>query len=167
MGPTLIQRPLPAGSALSALEMQALLDGARALQQAEASGQAQRLLRGKNLGLLCADAAQADAVLFRRAATDLGARVAHVAMSLSEGSSAQDVTHTARMLGRLYDAVECQGMAPTVVQGVAAEAGVAVYDGVATPGHPTAHLAYQLDHGIAPADKRRYVLQALLLHTIV
>lgn len=166
MASTLIQRPAPACSVLSSAETQALLDSARSLQQADASGHRQPLLRGKNLGLLCRDDQQADARLFRRAAAELGARVSHVAMSLSEGSSAQEVAHTARMLGRLYDAVECQGMAGAVVQGMAAEAGVAVYDGIAMPGHPTARLADQLDRDAAPEDKRRFLLQALLLSTV-
>ena len=89
------------------------------------------------------------------------------AISLSERSRPAEVAHTARMLGRLYDAVECQGMAHAVVQQVADEAGVAVYDGLATEEHAGARLAEQLGDEAAPGDNRRFVLQAYLLSTIV
>ncbi|MBA2724094.1 MAG: ornithine carbamoyltransferase, partial [Methylibium sp.] len=50
---------------------------------------------------------------------------------------------------------------------VSADAGVPVYDGLATPRHPTAKLADLLDgDAAASADKRRFVLQAVLLSTI-
>ena len=83
-----------------------------------------------------------------------------------ELSTALEVQHTARMLGRLYDAVECQGMASALVQQVGDEAGVPVFDGIATHDHPTARLAEQLEGGASSADNRRFVLQAVLLSTI-
>ena len=126
----------------------------------------QPLLRGKNLGLLCEADDDGDAALFRRAAVELGAHVAHIRPSLSELSTPQEVQHTARMLGRLYDAVECQGMAPALVQQVGNDAGVPVYDGIASQDHPTARLAALLDGDAAPADNRRFVLQAVLLSTL-
>jgi ornithine carbamoyltransferase len=167
MGPTLKPRHFPAFATLSAAEAGAVLASARSLQRAAAAGRTQQLLRGKNLGLLCQDDTQPDAVLFRRAAVELGAHVAHVGMSLSERSTAQEVAHTARMLGRLYDAVECQGMAGAVVQQIADAAGVAVYDGIAARDHPTVRLVEQMGDETAPGDNRRFVLQALLLSTIV
>ncbi|MDE2400400.1 MAG: ornithine carbamoyltransferase [Burkholderiales bacterium] len=155
---------------LSPEDVGAVLTHARTLQRAALAGATQALLRGKNLGLLCkaeADGGQdGDAALFRRAAMELGAHVAHIRPSLSELSTPQEVQHTARMLGRLYDAVECQGMDPSLVQQVALAAGVPVYDGIASQGHPTARLSNLLDGGATSADKRRFVLQAVLLSTI-
>ncbi|MGL6111170.1 MAG: ornithine carbamoyltransferase [Rubrivivax sp.] len=163
---TLRPRHCPAFASLSSTEEVALLDAARTLQRAAAAGRAQALLRGKNLGLLCHDDTQPEAMLFRRAATDLGAHVAHVAVSLSDDSLPLEVSHTARMLGRLYDAVECQGMDGAVVQQVADGAGIPVYDGIASPGHPIERLADQLGAEASPSDNRRFMLQALLLRTI-
>ena len=131
------------------------------------SGRVQPLLRGKNLGLLCADDTQPQALLFRQAASELGAHVAHIGMSLSEPSGAQEVAHTARMLGRLYDAVECQGLDSALVQQMADVAGIAVYDGLAGNERLISRLAAQLGGEAAAGDNRRFVLQALLLHTIV
>ncbi len=152
---------------LSSLDAGALMANARALQLAAAAGQVQVSLRGKKLGLLCeVDTADA-AMLFRGAAEALGAHVAHIRPSLSGLSTPQEVRHTARMLGRLYDAVECQDMAADLVQLVGADAGVPVYDGAASPTHPTARLAELLDgENTSSNDKRRFVLQAVLLNSI-
>jgi len=166
MMPILKHRSPLAFQQMSPHEVSALLAHARALQRAAQAGTAQPLLKGKNLGLLCEAPDDADAVLFRRAAGELGAHVAHIRPSLSDLSTPQEVQHTARMLGRLYDAVECQGMTSALVQQVSDEAGVPVYDGIASRSLPMAMLAEQLD-GIAMAsDNRRFVLQALLLSTI-
>jgi len=100
MGPTFRHRHQPACENLSPAEVAALLASARSLQSAAAAGRPRPLLRGKNLGLLCDDDAQRDAMLFRRAATELGARVAHIRNSLDAGTDSQRVLDTARMLGR-------------------------------------------------------------------
>lgn len=144
-----------------------LLDRARALQRAAQSGRAQPLLRGKNLGLLCADDTQPAALMFRHAAGELGAHVAHIGMSLSERSPAQDVVHTARLLGRLYDAVECQGLASALVMQIADISGIPIYDAAAANTVQLTRLAMLLGPESALADNRRFALQALLLHTIV
>ena len=97
----------------------------------------------------------------------MGAHVAHIRPSLTELSTLPDVQRTARMLGRLYDAIECQGMATELVHQVGVEAGVPVYDALASAKHPTARLADLLEGDASPPDKRRFVLQAVLLSTIV
>lgn len=143
----------PAAADPGALRSQALV-----LQQAALAGQAQPLLKGKKLGLLCEDAQAADALLFRRAAEAMGAHVAHIRPSLCRLGSADEVLHTARMLGRLYDAVECQGMAPGLVRQVGLCADVPVFDHLAGD-------AESLDDG-SIADQRCFLLQALLLQAL-
>ena len=151
---------------MSPHDVSVVLANARTLQRAAQVGMTQPQLRGKNLGLLCEADDDGDAALFRRAAVELGAHVAHIRPSLSELSTPQEVQHTARMLGRLYDAVECQGMTPALVQQVGVDAGVPVYDGIASQDHPTAKLAELLGGNTSPADNRRFVLQAVLLSSI-
>ncbi len=131
---------------------------AQALHQAALAGEAQPLLKGKKLGLLCEDAQAEDAQLFRRAADGLGAHVAHIRPSLCRLGSAEEVLHTARMLGRLYDAVECQGMAPGLVRQVGLCADVPVFD----------HLAGEAESldDAATGDRRGFLLQALLLQAL-
>ncbi len=139
-----------------------VLAQARRLQVAAQAGLEQHPLRGKNFGLLCETDDDATR-LFRDAAVELGAHVAHIQPSFSELSTPADVQRTARLLGRLYDAVECQGMPPALVQQIASGAGVPVYQFLAGPQHPTARLAERLGGDWAPQDKRRFVLQAVLL----
>lgn len=136
----------------------AVLAQAQVLHQAALDGQAQLLLKGKKHGLLCEDAEAADALLYRRAAEALGAQVAHIRPSLCRFGSTEEVLHTARMLGRLYDAVECQGMAHGLVRQIGLSADMPVFD----------HLAGQsglLQAGSA-SDLRSFLLQALLLQAL-
>ena len=146
-------------------DVPALLRQARTLERSAGTDSTRRLLRGKNLGLVCDSPATEAATLFRDAAAQLGAHVAHVRPNLSSASSPQEVQHTARMLGRLHDALECQGLPAALVEQVGKDAGVPVYDGIASADHPTASRARAL--GMHPtADARRYVVQAILLSTI-
>jgi ornithine carbamoyltransferase len=74
--------------------------------------------------------------------------------------------HSARMLGRLYDAVECQGLDGTLVKQLAEVAGIVVYNGLACSDALISRVAAQLGDEAAPGENRRRVLQALLLRTL-
>ena len=151
---------------LSPADSDILLGNARLLQRATAPSQTGNLLRGKKLALLCESDAGADADLFRSAAAALGAHVSHIRPRLSDLSEPDVLQHTARMLGRLYDGIECQGLTPALVEAVSLEAGVPVYDGLASPSHPTARLAALLGGEEAPGEMRELVLQTVLLSTL-
>ena len=144
---------------------EALLASARLLQRADAASHMDGLLRGKNLGLVCDCEADADAVLFRNAAAALGASVAHIRPELapSAGAIGTGNPRTARLLGRLYDGIECQGLAPALVRQLGRDAGVPVFDGLATEAHPTAELARQLSGADSLRRKRQLIVQAVLL----
>ena len=184
MHPTLSHCGVLAFDPIAPRDVSVVLEHARALQLAAEAGGLRTLLRGRKLGLLCevdtdartnADTTadtdigtdiEGDAALFRRAALELGAHVARIRPSLNGLSTPREVQHTASMLGRLYDAVECQGMAAALVHQMGVDAGVPVYDGVASNRHPTARLVDLLDGDASTLDKRRFVLQAVLLSTI-
>ena len=155
-----------ASDPMTPTEVDAVLGQARALQIAVGNGTMQGMLRGKNLGLLCESEDTPEALLFRRAARQLGGHVSYVQPSLSELSTPREVQRTARMLGRLYDAVECQGAAHALAPEIGAAAGVPVYGGLASPAHPTARLAALLGDDTSPEDNRCFVVQAVLLTTI-
>lgn len=150
---------------LSSDDARVLLESARALQRAARAGATRPLLSGKNVALL-SEVDDADASLFCSAAVELGARVARIRPGFSELGTAQDVQHTAQVLGRLYDAIECQGVAAALVWQMSQGAGVPVYDGLATPHHPTAGLVELLGGDATFADKRRFVVQAVMLTTL-
>lgn len=152
---------------LSPAEAARLLALAAALQRSALDdGTPPMALRGKNLGVLYAVRDDATLALFHHAAQALGAHVATMPASLSPASTPQEVLHTARLLGRLYDAVECQGLPAALVQQIGLHAGIPVYDGIATPAHPSAVLAGLLGSEGVPGDARRFVLQAVLIDSL-
>jgi ornithine carbamoyltransferase len=154
---------LPASPETWAQDSAALRARALDLQRARDNGIAQPLLRGKNIGLLCESDADADAAVLRGAAAELGANVASIRPSLSELSTPQDIARTARILGRLYDAVVCHGLSPQLVRQLRDDAGVPVLEGVpcwvdgVDGAQPTIPAAI---------DSRRFMLQAALLSTL-
>lgn len=158
----------PAAAPLPPRDARALLALAATLRQAAAAGRPQPLLRGKNLGLLRDPhhSPEGEGALFLRAAGELGARVAQIPASLHAGSPATEVEHTARMLGRLYDAIECQGLPAPLVQTMGLHAGVPVYNALAGPHHPTSALALALGGTSLPEDNRRFIVQAVLVHAL-
>jgi len=151
-------------AALSAREASALLACARDLRESPvATG---RALRGKNLCLLSAAQDQSDATLLLQAATSLGAHVAQVSANLSASSSDDEVQHTARLLGRLYDGVACTGMPSELVRRIAADADVPVFEDITASDHPLTRLADQLGDDTPAHDKQRLLIQALLICTL-
>lgn len=121
------------------------------------------VLAGKQLALLSPDGDDDAALAFIEAAKALGARVSFVRAGLDDNSSDLQVETTARYLSQLYDAVECQHLPPPLVSRLARSAAIPVFEGLATPAHPTAALVARLDGDSSPQVKRRSVLQAALL----
>jgi len=155
--------------ALSPQDEAAVVSRARLLQAASLRGAPALQLKGKNLGVLRDDGGDERSesrLLFQRAAAELGAHVATIRPALSSLGSLGEIQRTARILGRFYDAVECQGVAPDIVREIGRHAGIPVYDGLACASHPTARLAELLDDRTSPADNRRFVLQALLSDSV-
>ena len=150
---------------LSGEEEGAILANARLLRDAARAGQAHSLLRDKFIGLLAQDNDDEEAELFKSAALALGARVAHIRPSLTERSDPRVVRETARMLGRLYDAIECHGQPPALVARLREEAAVPVFEELSSPTRLTGALAERLGAGTG-IDGRRFVVQVVLLSTL-
>jgi ornithine carbamoyltransferase len=144
----------------------ALIASAQALKADARSGQFRPLLRGKHVGLLCEDMDSRDAALFYDAARELGATVARIRPSVAALNGEAELRTTALWLGRLYDAIECQGLPADVVMQLRSAAGVPVFDGIGCANHPIADLATALGGDTDGAEGRRYVVQALLASSI-
>jgi ornithine carbamoyltransferase len=143
------------------VETAALLRQARALARSDAADR--QLMAGKQLALLSTDCGDEGAREFMQAAQALGAHVSFVQAGLDEASSEPQIAATARVLGQLYDAVECQHLPVELVRRIARGAGVPVFAGLATPAHPTATLVEALEGDASWQAKRRSILQAALL----
>ena len=78
---------------------------------------------------------------FEVAAYDQGAHVTYLDPSGSQLGHKESIADTARVLGRMYDAIEFRGSAHSDVEELAANAGVPVYNGLTDEWHPTQMLA--------------------------
>jgi ornithine carbamoyltransferase len=126
---------------LSGDGLRALMNSAGQLGRSAANGAGlPQLLRGKRLALLSDDHASPAAAAFQRAATELGAHVARV-RATDPGEAHRYPRDMAALLGQLYDAIECQGLANAEVQQLSRDAGVPVFDGIGHPDHPLRILA--------------------------
>lgn len=138
---TIHHRSLWSVESLSGTELRDVLDTARRLNAAGLDGRSGASLRGRNLALLDDRPPPDAAGSLRRAALALGAQVSHLRPSDARISPQAIDTATARMLGRLYDAIDCEAMPVTRVADVAREAGVPVFNGLGGQRHPTRVLA--------------------------
>ncbi len=124
------------------------------------------LLRGRNLGLTAEAGNEREAALFVRAATELSGRVGTFHVILTRSSDDADIVRIAQVLRRLYDAVECQGLAPDLVHRLGEAAGIPVFDALASATHASSSLVEQLG-GLVADDDRRFVLQAMLVQALL
>jgi len=118
-----------------------LLEMAHELKRAKAAGTEQPRLRGKEIALLFAKTSTRTRCAFEVAAFDQGAHVSFIGPQDSQLGEKESVKDTARVLGRLYDAIEYRGFEQRVVDELAAYSGVPVYNGLTNQHHPTQVLA--------------------------
>ena len=118
-------------------EMVYLLDLARDLKRAKYAGTEVQRLRGKNIALIFAKASTRTRCAFEVAAYDQGAHVTYLDPSGSHLGKKESVKDTARVLGRMYDAIEYRGDEQDIVETLAEFSGVPVYNGLTDEFHPT------------------------------
>ena len=167
--------PLLTRDAVLTSHGETLLHLARSLRSMMRSGPVPPLLDSKHLGLLSLDHRSLSQGVVADAARGLGARVARVppvVMQTGDGPQAHDA---ARLLGRFYDALDCEDLPAELVHCLRRNCGVPVYEGLGRRDHPLAQLLPHLDADLvqapgAPAgdeDGHRFLLQAMLVHTLL
>jgi ornithine carbamoyltransferase len=122
-------------------ELHYLLDLARDLKRAKYSGTEQQHLLRKNIALIFEKTSTRTRCAFEVAAYDQGAHVTYIDPSSSQIGHKESLKDTARVLGRLYDAIEYRGYGQEVVEELARFAGVPVFNGLTDEYHPTQMLA--------------------------
>ncbi len=122
-------------------EMRYLLDLAQDLKRAKYSGSEQQHLVGKNICLIFEKSSTRTMCAFEVAAFDQGAQVTYLGPSGSQIGHKESMKDTARVLGRMYDAIEYRGYGQDIVAELAEYAGVPVYNGLTDEFHPTQMLA--------------------------
>jgi ornithine carbamoyltransferase len=152
-----------------------LLDLARDLKRAKYAGVEQQRLRGKNIALIFEKTSTRTRCAFEVAAYDEGAHVTYIDPTSSQIGHKESMKDTARVLGRMYDAIEYRGSSQRNVETLAEYAGVPVFNGLTDEFHPTQMLADVLtmaEHSDKPlhqisyafvGDGRNNVANSLLL----
>lgn len=122
-------------------EIAFLLTLSRELKAAKYAGTEQPHLKGKSIALIFEKSSTRTRVGFEVAAYDQGAHVTYLGPSGTQIGHKESMKDTARVLGRVYDAIEYRGFAQTTVEELARYAGVPVYNGLTDEFHPTQILA--------------------------
>jgi ornithine carbamoyltransferase len=137
-------------------EIRYLLDLATDLKAAKKAGREEERLRGKEIVLIFEKDSTRTRCAFEVAAFDQGAHVTFLGPSGSHMGHKETVKDTARVLGRMYDAIEFRGFEQATAEELAEWAGVPVYNGLTDEWHPTQILADFLtftEHISKPLDQ--------------
>ena len=109
------------------------------------AGQVRRLraaaAEGKNIAIIFEKSSTRTRVSFEVAAYDQGAHVTYLGPSGTQIGHKESMKDTARVLGRIYDAIEYRGFGQEIVEELAKYAGVPVWNGLTDEFHPTQILA--------------------------
>ncbi len=122
-------------------EIRYLLTLSADLKRAKYAGTEQQRLKGKNIALIFEKSSTRTRCAFEVAAYDQGGHVTYLGPSGSQIGHKESMKDTARVLGRMYDAIEYRGFGQAVVEELAAHAGVPVWNGLTDEFHPTQILA--------------------------
>jgi ornithine carbamoyltransferase len=118
-------------------EITHLLDLAAELKAAKKEGREEQKLVGKTIALIFEKDSTRTRCAFEVAAYDQGAHVTFIGPSGSHMGHKETVKDTARVLGRMYDAIEYRGFAQETAEELARYGGVPVYNGLTDEAHPT------------------------------
>ncbi len=141
-------------------EFRYLLDLARDLKRAKYAKTEQQHLRGKEICLIFEKTSTRTRCAFEVACYDQGANVTYLDPAGSQIGHKESFKDTARVLGRMYDAIEYRGAAQQGVEQLAKYAGVPVYNGLTDEYHPTQMLADVMtmrEHADKPIPAIKYV----------
>src|SRR4051812_26537967 len=118
-----------------------LLDLAADLKAEKKEGHEVQYLAGKEIALIFEKDSTRTRCAFEVAAYDQGAHVTFLGPSGSHMGHKETVKDTARVLGRMYDAIEFRGFAQDAAEELATWSGVPVFNGLTDDWHPTQILA--------------------------
>ena len=125
-------------------EIEYLLKLSREFKNLKLTGTPHRYLEGKNIVLLFQKTSTRTRCAFEVGAMDLGMGVTYLDPGSSQMGKKESIEDTARVLGRMYDGIEYRGFSQEIVEDLAANAGVPVWNGLTTEFHPTQMIADML-----------------------
>jgi ornithine carbamoyltransferase len=136
-----------------------LLDLSAELKAAKRAGNERERLKQKEIVLIFEKTSTRTRCAFEVAAYDQGAHVTYLGPEGSQIGHKESMKDTARVLGRMYDAIEYRGFSQELVEILSTYAGVPVYNGLTDEFHPTQMLADVLtmrEHASKPLEQVAY-----------
>lgn len=125
----------------SSSEIRYLLDLSKQFKELKLTRTPHKYLEGKNIVLLFEKTSTRTRCSFEVAGMDLGMGVTYLDPGSSQMGKKESIEDTARVLGRMYDGIEYRGFDQEIVQELADNAGVPVWNGLTNEFHPTQMLA--------------------------
>ncbi len=126
-------------------EINYFLDLAAALKAAKKAGKNMTsYLAGKNVALIFEKTSTRTRCSFEVAAHDLGMGTTYLDPKSSQIGKKESIADTANVLGRMFDGIEYRGYGQEIVEELADNAGVPVWNGLTNEYHPTQMLADML-----------------------
>ena len=126
---------------LTPTEIGQLIDLAANLKAKKKAGIPHALCQGKSVALIFEKTSTRTRCAFEVAAADLGMHPTYLDPTGSQLGKKESIADTARVLGRMYDGIEYRGYGQEIVEELAANAGVPVWNGLTNEFHPTQILA--------------------------
>jgi len=140
-------------------EFRYLLDLARDLKRAKYARTEQRHLQDKEVCLIFEKTSTRTRCAFEVACHDQGANVTYLDPAGSQIGHKESFKDTARVLGRMFDAIEYRGASQSGVETLAKYAGVPVFNGLTDEYHPTQMIADVMtmrEHSDKPIHEIKY-----------
>jgi ornithine carbamoyltransferase len=137
-------------------EFKFLLALSKELKTAKYAGYEQPRMTGKNIALIFEKTSTRTRCAFEVASYDQGAHVTYLGPEGSQIGKKESMKDTARVLGRMFDAIEYRGKEQDVVEELGKYAGVPVYNGLTDQFHPTQMLAdvlTMIEHSTKPLSE--------------
>ena len=122
-------------------EIRYLLDLSKEFKDLKKRGIPHKYLEGKNVVLLFEKDSTRTRCAFEVAGYDLGMGVTYLDPGSSQMGKKESIADTAKVLGRMYDGIEYRGFEQYIVEELANNAGVPVWNGLTNEFHPTQMLA--------------------------
>lgn len=124
----------------SSEEIQTILDCAAELKYRKKAGYSHKILEGKNIAIIFEKSSTRTRCAFEVAARDLGIGTTYLSSGSQIGIK-ESLPDTARVLSRMFDAIEYRGYEQARVASIAKYASVPVFNGLTNEFHPTQVLA--------------------------
>jgi ornithine carbamoyltransferase len=143
----------------TAAELNSFLELAARLKQLRRGNREPELLRRKNLAAIFEKTSTRTRISFSVAMSDQGGNITFLDGASSQVGHKESPADTARVLSRIFDAIEYRGSEQAVVAELAQHSSVPVYNGLTDQWHPTQMLADFLtmrEHQVHPHEAPSY-----------